>query len=98
MPKEFPIQDIQWHEEALRSMPDFELSDREATISVCWHSTAIAYLHYGAFHGLDGPGVEIDKVPVRIKPYFQLGIDSYKQPFMRHFLPETLDATDEQVG
>lgn len=88
----FIIRDRSWHEERLRELDEFDLADRENFISACWHSTAIAYLEYGAFKDIDGPATEVDGKPVKIFPEFQLGIDSKGVPFMRHFTPEEWNA------
>lgn len=53
----YPIRDVQFHEEGLREAADLEFSVDEH-LAISWHSTAIAHLRYGAFHGLSGPGAE----------------------------------------
>ena len=98
MSRSFPIHSREWHEEALRDLDTFDPSDREAQILITWHSTAANYWQYGEFHDLDGPAAEVDGKPVRIKPFFQLGIDDNGYPFMRHFpldeVVQTLDYFD----
>jgi hypothetical protein len=67
-------------------MDTFDLNDLEAKILVAWHSTAANFWQYGEFHDLDGPAAEVNGKPCLIEREFQLGIDEYGNPFMRHFL------------
>ena len=84
--KKFPINDVQFHEEALRQMDDW--TDDGLDVLATWHVTAIAYLQYGAAKGLDGPGVErvIDGVvtPAVIDDNLYLDRDEYDQPYFRY--------------
>ncbi len=53
----FPIRDIQFHEEGVREAASEDMT-LEETVAVSYHSTALAYLHFGEFHKLDGPAAE----------------------------------------
>lgn len=84
MSRTFPIKDRDFHVSSLRALD--QIRTHEIQILVTWHSTAINYLDYGAFHDLGGPAAEVDGKPVLIKREFQLGIDDDGYPFMRYFL------------
>lgn len=92
MVNKYPIKDRQFHEDALRELDEFDPKDPSARIKVAYHSTAVNFLQYGAFHDIDGPAAEVDGKPVKIKPFFQLAIDSNGYPFMR-FFPDQYERT-----
>lgn len=85
--KSFPIKDIQFHEERLREVASHTLAKDEA-IAVSWHSTAIAYLQYGAALGLNGPAAEREVdgkvVPGLIEDYLVPATDSHGLTFFKH--------------
>lgn len=83
----FPIVDLEFHKKALESLSPAQATSRAYIVEITYHTTAAAYLEYGAFHGM-GAAVEIDGNPTEIHPEFQLGIDEYGNPFMRHFTKE----------
>lgn len=98
MTRRYPIQDLEYHQNQLREIGEFNLGDRATFVSVVYHTTAIAYLEYGSVKGFDGPAAEIDGKPVEIYPEFQLGIDSNGQPFMRHFRPDDWKTAEPMGG
>jgi hypothetical protein len=75
--KRFPIRDVQFHIEGLRQRNATTAHTDELHILTSWHSSAIAYLQFGAFHKLDGPGAERygpdgSVTPARIEDYLTL--------------------------
>jgi hypothetical protein len=100
MSRTFPIKDRDFHVSSLTKLDEYDLADGEVKILIAWHSSAINYLDFGAFHDIDGPAAEVDGKPTAIAREFQLGIDSNGYPFMRHFAKTvseyTLDRFDVQ--
>jgi hypothetical protein len=97
-PRRYPIKDIQFHEEAIRETADLVLSHDEG-VAIAWHSTAIAYLQFGAAHGLLGPGVEREVdgqvVPALIEDYLLPAMDSHGLTYFKHVYKEEGDADDQ---
>lgn len=87
--KNFPIRDIQFHEEGLREAAGHNISTEEA-IAVAWHTTAIAYLQYGEFKQVDGPAAEYEDkesglIETRpIEDYLIPATDSHGLTFFKH--------------
>lgn len=81
----FPIRDIPFHEDGLRETaeagPAFTEDEGKA---IAWHSTALAYLHYGAAKGLNGPAVETASGPVLIEDYLIPALDSHGLTYFKH--------------
>jgi len=84
----FPINDVQFHEEGLRSLDPHEGDTDATTVLIAWHTTAIAYLQYGAFKKLEGPAAEREVngriVPALIEDNLILARDSHGQPYFKH--------------
>ena len=91
MSRKFPIKSREWHENSLREMDTYDPDDKEAQILIAWHSTAANYWLFGEFHDLDGPAVEGPTGPIEIKREFQLALDEYGNPYMRHFAKDGPD-------
>ncbi len=91
--RKFPIKDIQFHEEGLREAASATMSVEEA-IAVSWHSTAIAYLNYGAALDLAGPAAERIGVDGHleswlIEDYLIPSTDSHGLTFFKHVFKES---------
>ena len=88
----FPIRDIQFHEEGLRSAASANMSIEEAQL-VAWHSTAIAYLTLGASRGLDSPAAEREDGEGRIhaapiEDFLIPATDSHGLTYFKHTFKE----------
>lgn len=87
MSHKYPIKDVQYHEERIREVASHELSVDEA-IAIAWHSTALAYLRFGAFHQMPGPAaerkVEGEVIPALIEDYLVPATDSHGMTYFQH--------------
>jgi len=87
MDTKFPIRDVQFHEEGLRAAASLTVSKEEA-IAISWHSTAIAYLQYGAFNGFNGPATEREIggqiEAVEIEDFLVPATDSHGITYFKH--------------
>lgn len=85
--RKFPIRDIQFHEERLSSMEEYDGSN-EARALIQWHTTAIAFLRYGAFKQLGGPAVEAEvdgtMQPQLVEDYLLLVFDRHGNPVCKY--------------
>lgn len=99
MSHQFPIRDIQFHEEGIREAASHNLSAEEA-IAVSYHSTALAYLQYGFFKGFDGPGAEREVngavAAVPIEDYLTPAKDNHGMTYFQFTPKET--PTNEPIG
>lgn len=86
-PNQFPIKDVQFHEERLRENANAEMG-KDEHLMVAWHTTALAYLTYGAAKGLKGPAAErvVDgkMVPCVIMDELFPATDSHGMPYFKH--------------
>jgi hypothetical protein len=89
----YPIQDIQFHEEGLREAASHSLS-RDEAIAVSWHTTAIAYLQFGSFKGINGPAAEREvngrMVPAPIEDYLIPATDNHGMTYFKHVFKESV--------
>lgn len=83
----YPIRDIQFHEEGVRESANAHM-DHEETKAVAYHTTALAYLHCGAFHNLPGPAAEriVNGVrrPEVIEDFLTEATDNAGLPYFKH--------------
>lgn len=83
----YPIRDVQFHQEGLRMAASHTMAKEEAT-AVAYHSTAIAYLQFGAFKGVKGPAAErlvdgrVETEP--IEDYLLAAEDSHGLTYFQH--------------